>query len=411
MTSELYRDIMRNTLPTAVALLVLMIALALSLACGAGGGASPECLDTLYLGPTEEQAREQLSQPVTSMDHEARLATIKALTYNGNYERNATSAECGDFVDELQQWENTDEGQHWHSNSGEDIATAISSFPWGDWHCKKVLDYDRLMKNNEDLVGKLKVVEQDFHWTNTDFHKKKDYIYNSVRTLRIDETISDGLTFFVDQSLECLVTADVNNQTRQVTNIRAIEGVFTYDDFELNTFPRNQPALKTPPQERPTPIASQPADVETTDTPQPQTSTPVPTPTVHLYARLEPDPSTVRFTAERGLFRAFTVRTSYPRGVRLVLDPDRNIYGIPKLDFGVGENPPGHTGCPSNTHHTSQLRDGTTIHLEACTYGTTTIQLIPYHREITDLEAVETYTISIPEPEPTKTPTPEPPDA
>ena len=411
MTSELYRDITKKTLPAAAALLVLTIALALSLACGAGGGASPECLDTLYLGPTEEQAREQLSQPVTSMDHEARLATIKALTYNGNYARNATSAECGDFVNELQQWENTDEGQRWHSDSGEDIATAISSFPWGDWHCKKVLEYDRLMKKNEDFVGKLKVIERDFHWNKTDFHKKKDYIYNGVRTLRIDETITDEIGYFADYSLECLVTADVNNQTRQVTNIRAIEGVFTYDDFELNTFPRNQPALKTPPQERPTPIASQPADVETTATPQSQTLTPVPTPTIHLYARLEPDPSTVTFTAEHGLFKTFTVRTSYPNGVRLVLDPDRTLYGIPKLDFGVGDSPPTHSGCPSDTRHTRQLNEGSKIHLEACTYGTTTIQLIPWHREVTKLDAIETYTISIPEPEPTRTPTPEPPDA
>ena len=56
MTSELYRDITKNNLPTAVALLVMTIALALSLACGAGGGASPECLDTLYLGPMEPRS-------------------------------------------------------------------------------------------------------------------------------------------------------------------------------------------------------------------------------------------------------------------------------------------------------------------------------------------------------------------
>ncbi len=58
MTSELHRDITKNTLPTAAALLVLMIALALSLACGGGGGASPECLDTLYSGRMDEKTRE-----------------------------------------------------------------------------------------------------------------------------------------------------------------------------------------------------------------------------------------------------------------------------------------------------------------------------------------------------------------
>ena len=172
------------------------------------------------------------------MDHEARLATIKALTYNGNYERNATSAECGDFVNELEDWESTEEGQRWHRDSGEDIAAAISSFPWGDWHCKKGLNYEEIKENDEAIVGKLKVIEQDIQWTNNDFHKRKDYVYTSVRTLRIDETVSNGISFFVDQSLECLVTAVVDNQTRQVTDIRAIEGVYTYDDFVLYTFPR-----------------------------------------------------------------------------------------------------------------------------------------------------------------------------
>ena len=152
---------------------------------------------------------------------------------------------------------------------------------------------------------------------------------------------------------------------------------------------------------------NQPATARPAATPQPQTFTPVPTPTVHLYARLEPDPSTVTFTAEQGIFKTFTVRTSYPRGVRLVLDPDRATYGIPKLDFGVGDTPPTHTGCPSNTRHTRQLPDGATVHLEACTYGTTTIQLIPWHREVTNLDAVQSYTISIPGPDPTRTPTPE----
>ena len=58
MTSELYRDITRNNLPTATALLALTIALALSLACGGGGGASPECLDTLYSGRMDEMSSE-----------------------------------------------------------------------------------------------------------------------------------------------------------------------------------------------------------------------------------------------------------------------------------------------------------------------------------------------------------------
>ena len=51
------------------------------------------------------------------------------------------------------------------------------------------------------------------------------------------------------------------------------------------------------------------------------------------------------------------------------------------------------------------------IRLEACTYGETTITLIPWHHEVATLDPIKTYTITIPAPEPTKTPTPEAPDA
>ena len=129
-----------------------------------------------------------------------------------------------------------------------------------------------------------------------------------------------------------------------------------------------------------------------------------PTPTVEPFARLEPDPSDAGFQADQGKFKTFTVRTNYPRGVRLVLNPDRYIYGVPKLDFGVGESPPTRTGCPSDTRHTRQLTDGVKLYLEACTHGTTTIQLIPFHHEVTHLDPLTTYTIDISEKEGTPTP-------
>ena len=131
-----------------------------------------------------------------------------------------------------------------------------------------------------------------------------------------------------------------------------------------------------------------------------------PTPTVEPFARLDPDPASVQFIADRGKFKTFTVRTSYPNGVRLVLDPDRAIYGIPKLDYGVGPNPPSWTGCPSDTRHTRRLSDGAKLHLEACTHGITTIQLIPWHHEVTSLDPIKTYTVAIQGPAPTPTPTP-----
>lgn len=127
MFSEYYRHITKNTLPTAV-LLVLLITLAVSLACGGGNGASPECLNTLYSGRMDEETREQLSQPVASMDDAGRLATIKALSHQGSYRTNAESKECGEFVQELEAWEDTDDGREWHQENGEEIASAVMSF-------------------------------------------------------------------------------------------------------------------------------------------------------------------------------------------------------------------------------------------------------------------------------------------
>ena len=128
ITSELHRHIRRNTLPAAGALLVLALTVALALACGGGGGASPECLDTLYSGRMDEGTREQLSRPVSSMDDAARLATIKALSHQGSYGTNAGSAECGEFVSELEAWEDTDDGREWHEENGEEIASVVMSF-------------------------------------------------------------------------------------------------------------------------------------------------------------------------------------------------------------------------------------------------------------------------------------------
>ena len=379
MTSELYRDITKNTLPTAAALLVLTIALALSLACGGGGGASPECLDSL--GRMDEVSREQLGQPVASMDHAARLATLKALGSNELYELHGESEECGEFVRELEEWEDTDAGQEWHEENGVEIAAVVSS-DWGLKECKDVLDYDRAVAYLEDLLGGVNRAAYRVSRPPASYSKSDDYIYEVSQNLQVQEVIvDDNEVWRHEQHLECAVKADVDNRRRTVTNIEVVQGELVQDGRTLSTYP------------------------------QPQTLAPVPTPTIHLYARLEPDPSTVKFTAEHGLFKTFTVRTSYPMGVRLVLDPGRTLYGIPKLDFGVGDSAPTRSGCPSNTRHTRQLKEGSNIYLEACTYGTTTIQLIPWHREVTNLDAIESYTISIPAPEPTKTPTPEPPDA
>ena len=129
-----------------------------------------------------------------------------------------------------------------------------------------------------------------------------------------------------------------------------------------------------------------------------------PTPTVEPFARLEPDPSDVGFQAEPGHYKEFTVRTSYPNGIRILFDPDRAKYGVPKLAFFPSHSPPTESGCPWNTRNTLRLMDGVKLDLEACKPGTATIQLVPYHPEVIQLDPIITYTIEISEKEATPTP-------
>jgi len=234
MTSELYRDITKNTLPAAAALLVLTIALALSLACGGGGGASPECLDILYSGRMGEETREQLSQPVASMDHTARLATIKALSYKGSYTSNANSAECGEFVRELEEWEDTDDGKEWHEENGEEIAAVVSS-RWGLEQCEDALDYDYILEALEGYLGSLKRTGYRVTWPRASFSKSGDYSYQGSRALRMDETFLE--VWEHEQYLECTVKADVNTRTRTVTNIEVVQGELVQDGVTLSTYP------------------------------------------------------------------------------------------------------------------------------------------------------------------------------
>ena len=237
MTSELYRDITRNTLPTAAALLVLMIALALSLACGGGGGASPECLDTLYAGRMGEETREQLSQPVASMDHAARLATIKALSYEGSYTSNTNSTECGEFVRELEEWEDTDDGKEWHEENGEEIATVVSSF-WGLGQCEDALSYDYHLDILEGFLGGLNRTDYRMTWGEPLSSRSGDYTYQGSRALRMDETfIEDNNVWEHEQYLECTVKADVNTKSRTVTNIEVVQGELVQDGVTLSSYP------------------------------------------------------------------------------------------------------------------------------------------------------------------------------
>ena len=237
MTSELYRDITKNTLPTAAALLVLTIAIALSLACGGGGGASPECLDTLYSGRMGEETREQLSQPVASMDHAARLATIKALSYEGSYTFNTNSTECGEFVQELETWEDTDDGKEWHEENGEEIAAVVSS-RWGLEQCEDALNYDYHLDILEGFLGGLNRTDYRMTWGEPLSSRSGDYTYQVSRALRMDETfIEDNNVWEHEQYLECTVKADVNTKSRTVTNVEVVQGELVQDGVTLSSYP------------------------------------------------------------------------------------------------------------------------------------------------------------------------------
>ena len=237
MTSELYRDITRNTLPTAAALLVLMIALALSLACGGGGGASPECLNILYSGRMDVEVREDSSQPVASMDHTARLATLKALTLEGLYELHAESEECGEFVREFEAWEDTDDGKEWHEENGEEIASVVS-FHWGLEECQHALEYDTIVDTLEDFLGSLNRTDYRVQWGRASFSGSGDYSYQGSRALRLDEIfVDDRNVWEIDQYLECTVKADVDTKRRSVTNIEVVAAELVQDGATLSSYP------------------------------------------------------------------------------------------------------------------------------------------------------------------------------
>ena len=232
MTSELHRHIRRNTLPAAGALLVLALTVALALACGGGGGASPECLDTLYSGHMEEGTREQLSRSVASMDDAARLATIKALSHQGSYGSNAESAECGDFVRELEAWEDTDDGREWHEENGEEIASVVMSF-LGVAQCQDGVDYGYL----KNFAGDLKLLHSQVRVGDESFSKSGDYGYGATRELRLEESFEDRDTFFrFDWDLECTITADVDTRKRTVANIEVLEAELMQDGFTVGSY-------------------------------------------------------------------------------------------------------------------------------------------------------------------------------
>ena len=232
MFSELENDIRGKILTTGLALLALMMVIALALACGGGGGASPECLDTLYAGTMNEETRKQLSQPIAGMDDEARLTTIKALSHQGSYSTNAESAACGDFVTELESWEETDDGRKWHEENGEEVASVVMSF-LGVAQCKDGVDYSYL----REFAGDIRLLNSRVRVGDESFSKSGEYSYEATRDLRLDESFEDIDTFFqFDWELQCTLTAEVDTRKRTVTNIEVVEAELQQDGFTVGKY-------------------------------------------------------------------------------------------------------------------------------------------------------------------------------
>ncbi len=170
------------------------------------------------------------------MDHAARLATIKALTHQGSYRINAESAECGEFVRELEAWEDTDDGKEWHEENGEEIAPVVSSF-WGLGQCEDALDYDQLLELAEGYLGDLKRTDYRMTWGEPMSSKSGDYTYQVSRDLLMEESFERDGIWEVEQYLECTVKADVDSRSRTVTNVEVVQGELVHDDIPFRTYP------------------------------------------------------------------------------------------------------------------------------------------------------------------------------
>lgn len=166
------------------------------------------------------------------MDDAARPATIKALPRQGSYKVNAESAECGDFVEELEAWEDTDDGREWHEENGEEVASAVMSF-LGVVQCKDGADYGYL----KNFAGDLKLLNSQVRVGGESFSTSGDYNCLTTRNLRLRESFEDRNTFFqFDWDLTCTITAEVDTRKRTVTNIELQEAELQQDGITIGGY-------------------------------------------------------------------------------------------------------------------------------------------------------------------------------
>ena len=122
-------------------------------------------------------------------------------------------------MQELESWEETGDGQKWHEENGEEIASQVMSFQ-GVRQCKDGVNYDYL----KDFGGDIKILKSKVSVGQESLSKAGAYSYAATRELLLDESFEDNSSFFqFDWTLECTLTAEIDNRKRTVTNIQIVE--------------------------------------------------------------------------------------------------------------------------------------------------------------------------------------------
>lgn len=199
------------------------LALAALTACG-GGGASTECLESRYHIPAMSDGdKKALMQPIAQMDDHARLRSIEAIS------RMASTDDCVDFAEELDEWSQTPEGEKWYAENGERIAPAVLGGFMGTGPCM-----NSVPSYNDILIGRVldtgrTVARPDINLTTADrllhisemsISKIDDFRYEATWNLLFPETYG-GL---LDLAFNCVLEAEVDNRSRMVNRIEVLQG-------------------------------------------------------------------------------------------------------------------------------------------------------------------------------------------
>ncbi len=217
----------RRALPVAMVIAPALVLGVLGLACGViggGGGASTKCVESRYHVPAmSDEDKNALMQSIAEMDSYARLRSIKAIS------RMASTDDCADFVEELDEWSGTPEGEEWYAESGEQIVPAVLNGLMGTGPCmESVPSYNDILVARVLDTGRT-VARPDINLTTADrllsisemsISKMDDYRYEVTWNLLFPETYG-GL---LDLAFNCVLKAEVDNRRRTVNGIEAIQG-------------------------------------------------------------------------------------------------------------------------------------------------------------------------------------------